>query len=73
MDYQHDRQSVHLLVDHLIFCPKRRRRVLVGPVKIRLTQMITEVITEQEWQLIELAIEPDHVHLFVRTTPSTLP
>jgi putative transposase len=73
MDYQHDRHSVHLLVYHLIFCPKRRRRVLVGPVKIRLTQIITQVITEQEWQLIELAIQPDHVHLFVRTTPSTLP
>jgi putative transposase len=73
MDYQHDRHSVHLLVYHLIFCPKRRRRVLVGPVKIRLTQIITEVITEQEWQLIELAIQPDYVHLFVRTTPSTPP
>ena len=28
---------------------------------------------EQRRQLIELAIQPDHVHLFVRTTPSTLP
>ena len=28
---------------------------------------------KQEWQLIQLAIQPDHVHLFVRTNPSTLP
>lgn len=73
MDYQHDRHSVHLIVYDLIWCPKRRRRVLVGPVQRRLKQIILEVITEKSWQLIELAIQPDHVHLFVRTNPSTLP
>jgi putative transposase len=26
-----------------------------------------------KWQLIELAIQPEHVHLFVRTLPSPLP
>lgn len=72
MDYQHDRHSVHLIVYHLIFCPKRRR-VLVGLVQSRLKQIITEVITERDWQRIELAIQPDHVHLFVRTNPFTLP
>jgi putative transposase len=33
VDYQHDRHSVHLVVYHLIFCPKRRRRVLIGLVQ----------------------------------------
>ncbi len=73
MDYQHGRHRVHLIVYHLIFCPKKRRRVLVGPVQKRLEQIIQEVINKQGWQLIELAIQPDHVHLFVRTNPSTLP
>ena len=73
MDYQHDRHSVHLIVSHLIFCPKRRRRVLVGAVQKRLEQIIDEVITERGWHLLERAIQPDHVHLFVRTNPSTLP
>src|SRR5215472_11158027 len=71
MDYQHDRQSMHLIVYHLIFCPKRRH-ILVGPVQRRLEQIIDEVITERGWHLIERAIQPDHVHLFVRTNPSTL-
>ncbi len=73
MEYQHDRHSVHLIVSHLIWCPKYRRRVLVGPVQKQLEQIIHEVIDEQSWQLIELAIQPDHVHLFVRANPSTLP
>jgi len=63
----------HLIVYHLIFCPKRWRRILVGSIQKRLEQIIDEVITEHDWQLIEWAIQPDHVHLFVRTNPSTLP
>jgi putative transposase len=73
VDYQRDRHSVHLVVYHLIFWPKRRRRVLIGPVQKRLEQIIHEVIDEQSWQVIELAVQPDHVHLFVRTNPSPLP
>ena len=57
----------------LIFCPKYRRGILVGPVKKRLASIIADVMDEQRWQLIELAIQPDAVHLFGRTNPSTLP
>ena len=32
MDYQHERHNVHLVVYHIIWCPKRRRKVLGGPV-----------------------------------------
>jgi putative transposase len=40
MDYQHEHQSVHLVVYHLIWCPKRRREVLTGPVHDRLVEII---------------------------------
>src|SRR5260370_27971364 len=73
MEYQHDRHRVHLLVYHLIFCSKYRRAPLEGHVKKRLEQIIHEIIYKHDWQLIELAIQPDHVHLVVRTNPSTLP
>ena len=73
MDSQHDRQNVHLIVCHLLWCPKRRRRVLIGPGQKRLEQIISEVTGEHSWQLRELAIQPDHVHVFVRTNPTILP
>jgi putative transposase len=73
MDYQHEQHSVHLVVYHLIWCPKRRRKVLVGPVRERLKQIVSAVATEHDWQIIQLAIQPEHVHLFIRTHPSTLP
>src|SRR5262249_34009112 len=73
MDYQHEQHSVHLVVYHLIWCPKRRRKVLVGPIRTRLEQIIQEVAEEHEWKVIEAAIQPDHVHLFTRANPYTLP
>jgi putative transposase len=73
MDYKHEQHGVHLVVYHSIWCPKRRRKVLVGPVAQRLKAIIAEVAQEHEWEIIELAIQPDHVHLFVRADPYTLP
>ncbi len=73
MEYQHEQHSVHLVVYHVIWCPKRRRKVLVGALAIRLKALIYEVCEEHEWQVIEVAIQPDHVHLFVRANPYTLP
>ena len=58
---------------HSIWCPKRRQKVLVGPVRDRLKQLIAEVATEHEWAIIRLAIQPDHVHLFMRADPYPLP
>jgi putative transposase len=71
--YIHEQHSVHHLLYHIIFCPKRRRKVLVGPVHDRLKPIIEQVSGERDWSIVELAIQPDHVHLFVQANPSTLP
>jgi putative transposase len=38
-----------------------------------LQQITQEVATENKCKVIELAIQPDHVHLFIRSNPRTLP
>ena len=73
MEYEHDNHNVHLIVYHIIFCPKRRQDILVGPLRERLQQITQEVATENKWKVIELAIQPDHVHLFIRSNPRILP
>lgn len=73
MEYQHEQHAVHLIVYHIIWCPKRRRRVLLGPLAGRLEQIIRTVAAEHEWEVIRLAIQPAHVHLFIRANPYTLP
>ena len=72
-EYIHEQHTVHLIIYHMIWCPKRRRKVLVGPVRDRLEVLIREVVDENGWEILELAIQPDHVHLFIRSNPYTLP
>src|SRR2546429_5730271 len=73
MEYIHDNHTVHLIVYYIIWCPRRRRKVLNGPVANRLEQIIHEVANEHNWKIVQLAIQSDHVHLFIRTDPYTLP
>ena len=71
--YIHEQHAVHHLLYHIIFCPKRRRKVLIGPVHDRLKQIIEQVVQEHQWRIERLAIQPDHVHLFIQANPYTLP
>jgi putative transposase len=70
MKYQRDEHRVHLIVFHLIWCPKRRKPVLVGPVATRCRELIEGKCAQQGWEIGALAIQPDHLHLFVRVWPS---
>ncbi len=70
MDYQRDEHRVHLIVYHLIWRLKRRKAVLGGLVATRCKASIEGKCTERGWIIPALAIQPDHLHLFVRVWPS---
>jgi len=67
--YQHEEHRVYLILYHLIFCPKRRKKVLVGEIATDLDALIREKCGEQGWIIRELAIQSDQVHLFVQVRP----
>lgn len=69
MDYQRSKHHVFLINYHLVWCPKRRRKVLIGAVETRLKQIIGEVANELNIQIIALEVMPDHLHLFVSSRP----
>jgi putative transposase len=69
-EYRRDEHRVHLIIYHLIWCPRRRRPVLVGPVAARCRELIPAKCEERGWEVLALAIQPDHIHLFVRVWPS---
>jgi putative transposase len=71
--FVHEQHTVHHILYHILFCPKRRKKVLVGPVHDRLQEIIRQVAADQDWKIIELAIHPDHVHLLLQANPYTLP
>jgi len=61
--------AVFNLSYHLIWCPKYRRKVLVEDIKDRLIELIFEKAKELQLEIVEANIQPDHVHLFVRSKP----
>jgi putative transposase len=70
MIYQRDEHRVHLIVYHLIFCPKRRKPVLTAGIAQDCDSLIRQKCAEKSWEVVQLAIQPDHVHLFVRVFPT---
>ncbi|NEP32921.1 IS200/IS605 family transposase [Moorena sp. SIO3B2] len=65
--------SVTLLNYHFVWCPKRRKAVLTGKVKMRLQEIIFDLCGENNWRLIALEIMPDHVHMFLEVDPTFAP
>lgn len=47
LDYQRDEYHVHLIVYHLIWCPKRRRKVLVHQIGKRCEDLIRRNATRK--------------------------
>jgi putative transposase len=61
---------VYNLGYHLIWCPKYRRKVLVGEVETTLRQILTDKADELECDIQSLEIMPDHIHMFIKTPPT---
>ncbi|MBI1845124.1 MAG: transposase [Actinobacteria bacterium] len=53
MGYRSTNKTVYAAKYHIIWCPKYRRRVLVGAVEDRLNQLIVEVTGELVRRYVE--------------------
>ena len=73
MEYRHKNTSVSMVNYHIVFCPKYRRKLLVGKIKVRLEEIIKDVALENGWEIISREVMPNHVHLFVRADTRTPP
>ena len=71
--YLHKNTSVSLLRYDFVWCPKRRRKVLVGNVAQRLKELLEQKTAELGWSIVAMEIMPDHVHLFLGTDPDVSP
>lgn len=68
--YQRDEHRVHYVAYHLVWSPKRRKSILVGAIAEDCAHYINEKCSEKGWNILSLAIQPDHIHLFVQTFPA---
>jgi putative transposase len=71
--YSRELTTVHRLHYHFIWCPKYRKSVLKDDIRERLIALIRNKADELELEIMNLAVEPDHVHLFIEGHPKLPP
>lgn len=69
MQYKSNNNVVYSCKYHIIWCPKYRRKVLVGDVEIRLKELIYEIAQELKVEIIEVETDKDHVHVLAEVDP----
>ncbi|EHQ53386.1 transposase-related protein [Ectothiorhodospira sp. PHS-1] len=69
MEYRSNKNVVFACQYHVIFCPKYRRKVLVGEVENRLKAIAREVAEAMDVEIIEMETDQDHIHLLVSVDP----
>lgn len=67
--YTHKEGIVYLNQYHIVFCPKYRRRVLIGNIANDLIEIFSSVAVEKNIEIKALEIMPDHVHMFISFDP----
>lgn len=68
-ELRHDRHTVSLLSDHMVFAPKFRGKILVDDVAMVAEGIICKTCVKMGIEIIEIAVNPDHVHIFFRYPP----
>ena len=69
MKYKSNNNIVYSCKYHVVFCPKYRRPVLVDGVDERLKEIALEVADEMRFDIIEMEVMPDHVHMLLEVDP----
>ena len=64
-----NRQVVYSCKYHIIFCPKYRRKVLVGAIEQRLYEIVKEVAFEKSVEILEMECDKDHIHILCEVDP----
>jgi putative transposase len=67
------RHAVYNINYHIVWCSKYRKSVLTGVLKELVEQTIKEICLERNWELINLSVQPDHIHVFVSIPPIFAP
>ena len=54
---------------HVVFVPKRRRKVMYGKVRERLGEVFRQLAGQKESKVLEGHLLPDHVHMLLAIPP----
>ncbi len=65
MKYKSNNNIVYSCKYHVVWCPKYRRKVLIGDVEARLKKLVKQICQENQFDLLEMEVMPDHIHLLL--------
>jgi len=69
LGYKSNNNVIYCSKYHVVWCPKYRRKVLVGKIAERLLELIHKITIRYRAEVMALEIMPDHVHLLVEVDP----
>lgn len=67
--YQHRRHNKNLLMVHLIFVTKYRKKIFFGALQDDVKQYIFETAKEHHWYVKRIETDKDHLHLLLQYNP----
>ena len=68
MEHEHENNSKFLLMYHVIFVCKYRKKVL-EPIDIELKQTIHDIEKESDFEILEMETDKDHIHFLIKSQP----
>ena len=68
--WKRNNTCVYNLGYHLVWCTKYRRKVLDNGIDIYLKECLLTKAEQNGWQIEEMEIMPEHVHIFIKSTPT---
>ena len=71
--HRNDRHTTSMLTDHIVITPKFRGSVLAGKVGMECEHQIKWICRTMDVKILEMAVAPDHVHMFVQYPPRLSP
>jgi putative transposase len=67
--YKSNKNIVYSCKYHVVFCPKYRKKIFLGDIAQRLSELLQAIAKDRGIDIIEMEIMPDHVHLLLEVDP----
>ena len=68
--YQHRRHNKNLLMVHLIFVTKYRKKIVLGDFRDTVKQYLFDTCVKNHWYVKRMETNQDHVHILLQYNPT---
>lgn len=68
--YQHRRHNKNLLMVHLIFVTKYRKKLFFGTFRDDIKQCLFETCQKHHWYIRRMETDKDHIHILLQYNPT---